>query len=42
VLLQYCQEALKDAEMQVEVLEKGALKAFAPAGGESVDDDDES
>ena len=42
VLLQYCQEALKDAEMQVEVLEKGALKAFAAAGGESGVDDDES
>ena len=31
-LLQYCQGALKDAQMQVEVLEKGVLKAFdAPA-----------
>jgi len=28
VLLQYCQAALKDAEQQVEVLEKGVLKAF--------------
>jgi exodeoxyribonuclease VII small subunit len=35
VLLQYCQAALKDAEMQVEVLEKGVLKAFdAEAGAE--------
>ena len=31
VLLQYCQAALKDAEQQVEVLERGVLKAFAPA-----------
>ena len=28
MLLQYCQAALKDAEQQVEVLEKGVLKAF--------------
>jgi len=28
VLLQFCQTALKDAEQQVEVLEKGMLKAF--------------
>jgi exodeoxyribonuclease VII small subunit len=27
-LLQYCQAALKDAEQQVEVLERGVLKAF--------------
>ena len=27
-LLQYCQGALKDAEQQVQVLEKGVLKAF--------------
>ncbi len=31
VLLQYCQAALKDAEQQVQVLERGVLKAFAPA-----------
>ena len=30
-LLQYCQTALKDAEQQVQVLERGVLKAFAPA-----------
>ena len=30
-LLQYCQAALKDAEQQVQVLERGVLKAFAPA-----------
>lgn len=29
-LLQYCQGALKDAQQQVQVLEKGVLKAFAP------------
>jgi exodeoxyribonuclease VII small subunit len=27
-LLQYCQAALKDAQLQIEVLEKGVLKAF--------------
>ena len=30
VLLAYCQAALKDAQQQVEVLEKGVLKAFKP------------
>jgi exodeoxyribonuclease VII small subunit len=30
-LLQYCQTVLKDAEQQVQVLERGVLKAFAPA-----------
>jgi len=29
-LLQYCQSALKDAEQQVQVLERGVLKALAP------------
>jgi exodeoxyribonuclease VII small subunit len=29
-LLQYCQGALKDAQQQVQVLERGVLKAFAP------------
>jgi exodeoxyribonuclease VII small subunit len=27
-LLQYCQAALKDAQQQVQVLERGVLKAF--------------
>jgi exodeoxyribonuclease VII small subunit len=27
-LLQYCQTTLKDAQLEVEVLEKGVLKAF--------------
>ena len=40
-LLQYCQGVLKDAEMQVEVLEKDVLKAFEPAGNETTADDDE-
>ena len=29
-LLSYCQEALREAQQQVEVLEKGVLKAFRP------------
>jgi exodeoxyribonuclease VII small subunit len=29
-LLSYCQEALKDAQQQVEILEKGVLKTFRP------------
>jgi exodeoxyribonuclease VII small subunit len=29
-LLTYCQASLKDAQHQVEVLEQGVLKAFAP------------
>ncbi len=29
-LLQYCQAALKDAQQQVQLLERGVLKAFAP------------
>ena len=31
-LLAYCQEALKDAQQQIEVLEKGVLKTFRPEG----------
>jgi len=30
-LLQYCQTALKDAQQQVQVLERGVLAAFTPA-----------
>jgi len=44
-LLQYCQAALKDAQLQVEVLEKGVLKAFEAPGRDVVPeagDDDES
>ena len=32
-LLAFCQSALKDAEQQILVLEKGVLKAFKPDGG---------
>jgi len=31
-LLAFCQDALKDAQLQVDVLEKGVLKAFRPDG----------
>jgi exodeoxyribonuclease VII small subunit len=31
-LLQYCQAQLKDAQQQVQVLERGVLKAFTPEG----------
>ena len=34
-LLAYCQTALKDAQMQVEVLEKGVLKAFKPENNDA-------
>lgn len=37
-LLQYCQTALKDAQQQVQVLEKGVLKCFEA----EVPEDDES
>jgi exodeoxyribonuclease VII small subunit len=40
-LLQFCQKALEDAQLQVDVLEKGVLKTFdAPAGGGAGDDDE--
>jgi exodeoxyribonuclease VII small subunit len=29
-LLQYCQSALKDAQHQVQILERGVLKSFEP------------
>ena len=29
-LIQFCQAALKDAQQEVEILEKGVLKAFKP------------
>ena len=32
-LLQYCQNALKDAQQQVQVLERGVLKCFEPNSG---------
>jgi exodeoxyribonuclease VII small subunit len=49
-LLQYCQAALRDAQQQVQVLERGVLKAFtaeeedsaAEAGRPGVGDSDAS
>ena len=38
-LLQYCQAALKDAQQQVQVLEKGVLRAFAPEGSAGTGDE---
>ena len=38
-LLQYCQAALKDAQQQVQVLEKGVLKAFVPEGSAGAGDE---
>jgi exodeoxyribonuclease VII small subunit len=37
-LLQFCQSALKDAQQQVQVLEKGVLKSFDAAAVEPGDD----
>jgi exodeoxyribonuclease VII small subunit len=37
-LLQFCQAALKDAQQQVEVLEKGVLKSFDVAAGPAADE----
>jgi exodeoxyribonuclease VII small subunit len=37
-LLQYCQAALKDAQQQVEVLEKGVLKPFDAGAGAAGDE----
>ena len=37
-LLQYCQDALKEAQQQVQVLERGVLRAFAPEGGDGPDE----
>ena len=33
-LVAFCQGAVKDAQQQIEVLEKGVLKSFAPENGE--------
>ncbi len=33
-LIAFCQAALKDAQQEIEVLEKGVLKAFAGNGGD--------
>ncbi len=34
-LLTFCQRELKDAQQQVEILEKGVLKAFEPGSGDA-------
>ena len=34
VLLKYCQATLKGAQLEIEVLEKGVLKAFKPEDGD--------
>jgi len=39
-LLQYCQSALKDAELQVKILEKGVLKAFDATAGQDAETDE--
>jgi len=39
-LLQYCQSALKDAEQQVRIFEKGVLKAFDPVDAEAARGDE--
>ena len=39
-LLQYCQAALKDAEQQVQVFEKGILKAFDSPDSEAAGSDE--
>ncbi len=36
-LLQFCQTALKDAQQQVQILERGVLKTFDPDGTEAPD-----
>ena len=33
-LLKYCQATLKEAQLEIEVLEKGVLKAFRPEDGD--------
>jgi exodeoxyribonuclease VII small subunit len=42
LLLHYCQSALKDAQLQVEVLEKGVVKAFEPSSAGAIAPDNES
>ncbi len=34
-LLAYCQTALKEAQLEVEILEKGVLKPFDPGPGDA-------
>src|SRR5437870_4344430 len=40
-LLQYCQTALKDAQQQVQILERGVLKVFAAGSGDTPARNDE-
>jgi hypothetical protein len=42
ILLEYCQATLKDAQQQVEVLERGVLKGFVPTADANGSGDDES
>lgn len=35
-LLQHCQQQLSDAERQIQVLENGTLRDFAPDGGAAI------
>jgi exodeoxyribonuclease VII small subunit len=37
-LLQFCQNSLKEAQQQVQVLEKGVLKSFDPEAGNGGDE----
>ena len=39
-LLQFCQAALKDAEQQVQIFEKGVLKTFVTSDGEAARSDE--
>ena len=39
-LLQYCQATLKDAEQQVQVYERGLLRAFEPPESEAATSDE--
>jgi len=39
-LLEFCQTTLKDAQQQVQVLEKGVLKGFVPADAENAGNDE--
>ena len=39
-LLQYCQTALKDAQQQVQILERGVLKSFEPDVGQAPGSDE--
>lgn len=41
-LLQYCQQALRDAQQQVQILERGVLSAFEPSGRDAPAGADES